>query len=172
MLIYPLCIALIATMFMLKWRYEFVNIVLSFFLLYSISHMDYNNLQKQFQNVYGSLTQVSNVDALRYKDKNVLVYELIEPTSFREIFDLEPNVIVQSDFNGGNEDFTKYTKKVRRYAKRNPTQFAIFNAWYDEVTFEDREIFENGNFEYIAEFVKTPYYENSGILRVVLLPTK
>lgn len=172
MLIYPLCIALIAAMFMLKWRYEFVNIVLSFFLLYSISHMDYNNLQKQFQNVYGSLTQVSNVDALRYKDKNVLVYELIEPTSFREIFDLEPNVIVQSDFNGGNEDFTKYTKKVRLYAKRNPTQFAIFNAWYDEVTFEDREIFENGNFEYIAEFVKTPYYENSGILRVVLLPTK
>ena len=85
---------------------------------------------------------------------------------------MEPNVIVQSDFNGGNEDFTKYTKKVRRYAKRNPTQFAIFNAWYDEVTFEDREIFENGNFEYIAEFVKTPYYENSGILRVVLLPTK
>lgn len=172
MLIYPLCIALIAVIFMLNWRFKFINIILSFMLLYTISHMDYNNLRIQFQNVYGSLTQVSNSDALRYSKNNVLVYELIEPTSFRKLFILEPNLTVQTDFNGGNKDFTKYTKKVRRYAKKNPTQFAIFNAWYEEVTYEDIEIFEKGDFEYIAEFIKTPYYINSGILRVVLLPTK
>ena len=171
MLIYPLCIALIATLFMLKWKYKFINIILSFGLLYTISHMDYNNLWK-FKNVYGSLTQVSNADAINYKKNNVLVYEQIEPPKYRELFELEPNVIVETDFNGGSEDFTKFTKKVRRYAKENPTQFAIFNAWYSEVTSQDQDIFEDGNFEHIVEFIKTPYDANDGILRVVLLPQK
>ena len=171
MLIYPLCIALIATLFMLKWKYKFINIILSFGLLYTISHMDYNNLWK-FKNVYGSLTQVSNADAINYKKNNVLVYEQIEPPKYRELFDLEPNVIVETDFNGGSEDFTKFTKKVRKYAKENPTQFAIFNAWYSEVTSQDQDIFEDGNFEHIVEFIKTPYDANDGILRVVLLPQK
>ena len=31
---------------------------------------------------------------------------------------------------------------------------------------------QDGNFEYIAEFIKTPYDINDGILRVVLLPQK
>lgn len=171
MLIYPLCIALIATLVMLNWRKKYINVILAFGLLYVISQMDYNNLWK-FKNVYGSLTQISNADAINYKKNNVLVYEQIEPTKFGELFELEPNVIVETDFNGGNEDFTKFTKKVRKYAKENPTQFAIFNAWYREVTSQDIYIFESGNFEYIAEFIKTPYDIEDGIMRVVLLPTK
>lgn len=171
MLIYPMSIALISTLFMLNWRYKFINVILSFGLLYTVSHMDYNNLWK-FKNVYGSLTQVSNADAINYKKNKVLVYEQIEPPKYGELFELEPNVVVETDFNGGSEDFTKFTKKVRKYAKDNPTQFAIFNAWYSEVTSRDQAIFEDGNFEYIAEFIKTPYDINDGILRVVLLPQK
>lgn len=171
MLIYPMSIALISTLFMLNWRYKFINVILSFGLLYTVSHMDYNNLWK-FKNVYGSLTQVSNADAINYKKNKVLVYEQIEPPKYGELFELEPNVVVETDFNGGSEDFTKFTKKVRKYAKDNPTQFAIFNAWYSEVTSQDQAIFEDGNFEYIAEFIKTPYDINDGILRVVLLPQK